>query len=512
MNSYFALFSYVIHLLVVGLPLVYLLLPRDRKHPAELWLPLSFAMGWGVHGLLVILTQLFLRHSPPDVLSYAAFAGTGLILVLFLATDPRNVLTGFRIARFPRRGTLLYGSLLFLVLARVFLLLEDATRFPLYTWDARFIWNMKAILLFNEGSVFADAFLDPARIHFHRDYPLLLPTAYLGIYNFAGAVEERMARLFLAVMMCFFGLAMFDAVRRRATPMIALLFTLVLLAGAFRQDYGSFDGITLTSGVADFPLAFLAFLAFAAYLRGWQEGHWRWFVLGGILTGFCFLVKMEGLVVFALAALMNAVGVVVHRRGAPWRRAAARPALALGLALVVALPWFVLKAGLPNFYDESYGDTLRIGSLGAVLARFPIVAQYYYEHLFRFANWGFTWSVYLALLPATAYCWRRGRRYLLDIVIVGWLAAYFVVYMLSPLYLGYHIETSIGRLFSHIMPLALLQVATLGGLWLRSGAVGKDRAPAPGPAEPAREVEALDSPDMLSAGALVRDGEDDGRG
>lgn len=508
MTPHLALASYLLHLLVIGLPIVYLLLPRDRRHPAELWLPLTFAMGWGVHGLLVILTQLTLGATPPELLSYAAFGATALVLVLFLATDPMKVLAGFRIARVPPNGALLYGALFFLILARVFLLFEDATRFPLFTWDARFIWNLKAIILFNEGSVFTDAFLDPARIHFHRDYPLLVPTAYFGIYNFAGEVEERMARLFLAVMMCFFALAMFDAIRRRATPVVALLFTLVLVAGSFRQDYGSFDGITLTSGVADFPLAFFAFLAFVSSLRGWQEGRRRWFLLGGILTGFCFLVKSEGLIIFALMFLMHLAGVLVHRGGRPWKRVLGNPAIALGAALAVALPWFLLKAGLPNFYDESYGDMLRMGSLGAVIARFPIVAYYYYDHLFKFNNWGFTWSVYLALLPATVFCWRRGRRYLLDIVVVGWLAAYFVVYMLSPLYLGYHVETSIGRLFSHIMPLALLQLGTLCGLWLRSGAAGRGRGGAPDepqPPEPARKVAVVDSPDEMSAGALVRD-------
>ena len=55
--------------------------------------------------------------------------------------------------------------------------------------------------------------------------------------------------------------------------------------------------------------------------------------------------------------------------------------------------------------------------------------------------------------------WFRKREFWLDSVIILWIAAYIFTYMMSPLNLIFHLDTSISRLMSHFLPLVLVRLA-----------------------------------------------------
>ncbi|MCC5876380.1 MAG: hypothetical protein JJU11_09210, partial [Candidatus Sumerlaeia bacterium] len=185
MLSLLAPFVYTLVLLMAGLPILLLLAPRDARMRAELWLPLAFALGWSLHAVSVKWCLVLLGVMPAALLPLLAvfgLAGTGALV----HTGRAAALRGFTLHRVPPSGAMLYIALLLLIAARFILLTTDALRFPLFTWDGRMTWNLKAILLYHEGAVATEAFLDPLRIHFHRDYPLMLPIAYTGVYQLAG--------------------------------------------------------------------------------------------------------------------------------------------------------------------------------------------------------------------------------------------------------------------------------------------------------------------------------------
>ncbi len=454
-------------LVAVGLLVVRPLLPRGRSHPAELWLPLSFAVGLLANALMIKVSLLLAGfYNPWQFLLLALVAA--LVLCIFRQSNRFAPLGGFAfLARLGPHPTGEFTRLLtILVLALVVMLHAEALRFPLFTWDGRFIWNIKAMILLHEGTIFGDSFMDPERVHFHRDYPLLLPGAYTGIYQMTGGVAERMARLFLVHLMAMFLLAFHGSLRGRCAPWIAMAFTALLAASAFRMDYTVRDGISLTTGVADFPLAFLLFLATVLYLRGWRTSEPRWHLLGGLMAGACLLTKSEGLVVFAALSAANAVAALTLGRRSLHERFW-HLALAVGVPLAIVAPWLLIKSLMPNFYDEKFGDLIADAGWAPLLQRLPRVLTILAQEIGSTRSWNLTWFLFpVALLAASFRRWHR-LGWQPGAVVVLILAAYLLAYLATPLEVHYHMETSIGRLLSHLYPLALFQLATALGLAVR---------------------------------------------
>jgi hypothetical protein len=454
-------------IVAVGLFVARLLLPRGERHPAELWLPLAFAVGLTVHAMVLMGSLALMGWYSPWHLPVLAVVA--LVLHGALWRSPRLApLGGFTfLSRSGAAHTQSFLWLLaFIVLGRIVMLHAEALRFPLFTWDGRFIWNLKAVILFHESTIFTDSFLHQDRVHFHRDYPLLLPGAYLGIYQAAGGVFERMARLFLVHLMTMFLLAFHGAARQRCAPWLAMLFTAILAAAAFRMDYTVRDGITLLTGVADLPMAFFAFMAVVMHGRGWRSRNLRWHLLGGLMTGACLLTKSEGIVALAAIGMGNAVMAIAGRHGA-WRERIIALATCAVIPVAVALPWLVLKTHLPNFYDERFADLVSQSGFGPVMDRLPIVVGIVVKELFVVRSWNVLWPLLIVGLCAGLFLRRWRWSWLPGIVVVLWLPAYVLAYLLTPLDIRYHVETSVGRLLSHFHALALLQVAWMLGLWLR---------------------------------------------
>jgi hypothetical protein len=454
-------------LVAVGLLVARLVLPRGTHHPAELWLPLSFAIGLLANALLMKVSLLLTGHYSPWLYTLLAFAAV-LLLGILWNSDRLASLGGFGfLARSGPQSTRAPARLLtILVFALIIMLHAEALRFPLFTWDGRFIWNLKAMILLHEGTIFGESFMDPERIHFHRDYPLLLPGAYLGIYHLSGGVADRMARLFLVHLSVMLFLAFHGSLRSRCAPWIAMAFTALLAESAFRMDYTVRDGISLTTGVADFPFAFFLFLAAWLHLRGWRTSNPRWHLLGGLMTGACLLTKSEGLVVFAALCVVNLLAARWLRRR-PTQNRLKHFTLAVAVPLAVVAPWLLLKASLPNFYDEKFGDLIGVAGLAPLIQRLPRVLSLIAFEVTSIRAWNLTWFLFPVAFMVAIY-W-RGRRlhWLPGAAAILIFSGYFLAYLSTPLEIHYHVETSIGRLLSHVYPLALFQLAAAIGLGVR---------------------------------------------
>lgn len=471
MLPFLAPLVYLLFLVFIGLPLLYLVLPRDRKLVAELWLPLSFALGWGIHAFIGKLFLLLFGVYPFWILYLVLLVGiAGHAVHHHLGTRWSDCLGGFRIHRIPPRGALLHGVLLMLLVSKFALLLGDALRTPFFTWDGRMIWNLKALILYHEETIFTGSFLDPNRVHFHRDYPLMLPMAYTSIYQIAGGVHDRLARVFLVLFFALFTLAIYGAIRARASGTISLVVALLATSVAFRQDYGFYDGVTLLTGVADHPLSFYIFLTFYTLYRAINGGGTRWLVLAGLLAGSSMMLKAEGIIVLAMLVGTVFLWLVFWR---PGRRQLAGAGWMLLVAILVALPWVLLSRYLPNFYDESFGDKLHVDYIPKMIERIPLVIELIGEEVTDISKWGILLHGWILLLPLSLFFWKRGKRVLLDVVILVWMAGYFVVYLITPLMLSYHIPTSIGRLLTHFHALILFQLGTLFGLVIRWWRIGE---------------------------------------
>lgn len=460
MSMLLAVLAQAIVFAAAGAAVLALAAPRRARLPPEQWIPLAFVLGWAAHTMLMMATLLVADRVFP-LATIAAMAVAGAALLAHGIRLRRGALS----MRSPLWSALSspgapWGPVLLLSAAAglLVLLFLYAANLPLYSWDGRMIWNLKARLLFHEGTIFADSWLDPLRTHFHPDYPLMLPMAWTGQFALMGAECERTPRVFLAAMWGVFLLCFFDAARRRAGTTLAALGVLLCALAAFRVDYGPEDGPTLLTGVADLPLAFVAFVAFDLALRAWTTRERRTLLCSGMLIGATVLMKAEGIVVAAAWAVMNAgLWISAKRQG---RRPLSWGSLgsAAAAAAIVAAPWKLLKARIPNHYDEVFSELLSPTYLAVLLERIPLVLGRILEEMLSTGRWSLFWpAAILVVLAAFAAGPKPPLRHL-DAALLAWLGAYILAYVLSPLHLGYHIDTSIGRLLSQFQPLLLLSV------------------------------------------------------
>lgn len=450
----------IVHTLVTVLAglTVLVALSRDR-HPMELewWLPLAVGLGWVARTLVLLASLLVAGEWCPWL--FPVMVGVAALMVA-VWRGPRGIaatLGGPRIISDLARGDRWSGLrwlLVGVVLLRVLLLVENALNLPMFAWDGRFIWELKARLLVDERTVFSPAFTDPDRVHFHRDYPLMLSTAMAELYWWAGERIPRGSRLMLSLLAVPWLLWLYGFLRRRADSLTALLFTALASAMPFRRDYGDEDGPSIATGVADFPLCLLITLAFALGAEALRRGRRDWLLLAGVLAGGCAILKEEGIFAVLLLPAFLLLATRFDRR-----RFLDGVALPTVCAVLVFLPWRMVKAHLPNFYDEKFTEALRPEFIPLLVERLPYLPPLLLAEVTNVERWGVLWPLWGALIVA-GLVWRGHSRVgALEAVAALWLLGYVAAFVVTPLHIVYHVETASGRLLSHVQGLVVIAIA-----------------------------------------------------
>jgi len=449
---------YLALLFLPGIALARLLCRGEQRLPAEWWLPLSFALGLGVHAVACSLCLLILGAIPwiGIYLFHATVAVAGLWYSSARPGFP--TLDGFTpLPADANRNLLRLLALVGIVFFAT--LYHNAITFPFTGYDGQAIWSFKAAILAHEGTVYTPTFVDPARVHYHRNYPILVPMVLAGLYRAQGAVNEPGARVILTTFFPMLVVAFFAVARRLgAAPLVAALAAVPLFSLPWRNDFGERDGGVLGSGSIDLQFGFFAFLSVACFMIYWREGRrWQWWI-GAICGGLCVMTKSEGLLVVAATAFANFAQAILapgqYTRRAVLLRAVAAPVA----AIAVALPWLLVQSRLPNFYDEDYGGQLNAATIAAGIERLPVILQVTGADAARVWKWNYIWVVFAALMPFAAAGWLRRKDFFLDACLLPWMAACIFVYTISPLNLAFHLSTSSARLMSQMAPLVVLRI------------------------------------------------------
>ena len=320
-------------------------------------------------------------------------------------------------------------------------------------WDGWAIWNMHARLLARGGTDWPALLAAPQLSWTHPDYPRLVSASVARVWAWTGAESPAAAGLVSAA---------FAA---------ALLGVLVAGLNVLRGRIAAATGGLLLVGTpffvtfatnehADIPFAAYALAAVVCGLRGWTRP-------AALCAGLAAWTKNEGLLfaaVFGLVLLATRprqnTGVILG-------------ALALGLLPVVGF-----KLGLAPANDL-IGPTLapRLAHL-VDPARHAAILAGLGRDLRQFGEW--TVLPYFAMALGIVV-WRRAppvpRR--VPLVITLMAAGYYVIYLLSPHDLAWHLDTSLVRLLLQLWPLVILGWALAlpedaaeigGGRWSRGAA------------------------------------------
>lgn len=318
-----------------------------------------------------------------------------------------------------------------------------AATHPHGRWDAWMIWNLRARFLLRAGEGWRDA-LSPLLPWSHPDYPLGLPLVVEALWRGLGR-ETVLAPIGVAMAYSLSTAAVLGAGAAvvRGPWITPTALALVLGSGELLKQGAS--------QYADVPLACLFLVALVGLVlherSAAQPGSRRWLLLAGAAAGLAAWTKNEGL----LFALVLPAGVVVagRRRGA---RALAGELtwLAVGaLPAVLALAWFKATLAPPN--DLVAGQGLE-ATLGRALApdRWATILRHTIAELIKhpvylLAGW-------LALAGVTPGARRdpalQGAVAVLSLLGLGYLG----VYVVTPLPLEWHLDTSLSRLLVQLWP------------------------------------------------------------
>jgi len=455
---------------------------HKRAEGLAIWeaLPVAFGLGSGVIGLAIFfLLWLRIGLSLPSVSTLAAFLAYSSRRLLLASlgswgdSDARFISESPAISRGAGRWleTTVSALFAFQVLFSVALALLGGASLG---YDAIRIWATKSKVLYLTQEL-PDWFFKSPENYAHVDYPLLLPLMEVWGYILAGRVDEGLIPLlssayFLMLCVAFFGFA-----RRAAGSIVAGILGFLL---ASVPQIGS---LHTASGYADIPLAFYFLVAIGSLLAWMRSRHPRDLIIGAGCLGLTAWVKNEGLpciLVVWMALLLIGCGTTRERRNF-WRSSR----LVVLVSGAIALPWLLFgwSRGLESDLAPGRANLLSGTALrDALVRRAGLVLSGFGTAVFSPSNVLTRWNlVWVLVVAAVGLGTVRGfpRQALFPwCVVFGQTGVYFLLYLVTPHDVVWHMLTSMDRLLIHLCPIALLAIAHQLSPAESSGAEGTDFA------------------------------------
>ncbi len=315
-------------------------------------------------------------------------------------------------------------------------------------WDAWAIWNMRARLLFRSSDQWKNALF--GRFGFpHPDYPLLIPSFISRCWKYLNK-ETTLVPVLLSMLFTFSTVGLlFSIIAISRTKNQGYLAALVLIGTSFFIKEGA-------AQCADVPISFY-FLAsiLLFFLYDWTEGNNKNFlILAGLAVGFAGWTKNEGLL-FIVSIIAARFILCVSKKGAKKFLNEMAFFLMGFLPILIIIIYFKFRLVPPNDWISLKLLTIE-GSL-TIISRLKDISRYFVIlRVFLFRNRIINilplLIIYLALVGIrTEKKYRENLTFpvlILSFMIIG----YFLVYLITPVDLYWHLITSSNRLFLQLWP------------------------------------------------------------
>jgi hypothetical protein len=323
----------------------------------------------------------------------------------------------------------------------------DARLAPHGQWDAWAIWNMKARLFARDPSRWKVIF-DGRLLYAHGDYPLLLP-AIIG--RLLRALASESAMIPRAVALAFAAgtaLVVGGAVAATRSPTLGCLAAWFVLTGPL-PDYAAMQ-------YADVPVGFFFAAAVALLLLADLETERRrsLLVTAGAFAGFALLTKNEG-TLFLVALL--ATRIVQFPRPSQIRRLATElGSIAAGSAPALLLSAWHRHLGKTNELLSAAGADSVAGKLTS-LQRYSAVANAFADQFRALDGWMLV-LLGVAMMTGSGDPPRRSTLAGLAVLTGVLVTGYFLVFIVTPYDLVWHLASSSDRLAVQLQPLMILSL------------------------------------------------------
>lgn len=423
---------------------------KSEKSARWLHINLAIGLGLGMTSYVYFIRMLIYsgRNIFSDIMEISVF---GLIIgiiyfFLFLKADKKSAVSHLKSPQTvsEKKRLILVAFGITFSLSMVYFILISINNIH-GSWDAWAIWNMRARFFFRSGEQWERA-LSASQALPHTDYPLLVPLVISKIWTCLGRdsvfIPATIAFLFtfLTVGLLVFALAYFRSMNHG------------LLAGLVLIGFNKFIQRGATQ-CADIPFGFylLATLVFF-YLHGTSPAKNRGFIaLAGSMTGLAAWTKNEGLLLIC-SVMVAHLTVTLPDKG--WKEYARQWAgfMAGLLPAIVLIAYFKLRLTPPNDLITAQSAPSVIAKLSDVSRHLTITGSFMRE-FFELTK------IRLAIFPALAFILGRlhpnrfkNSNHLAAIVMGFMLSGYYMVYVLTPHNLVWHLNTSLERLYLQLLP------------------------------------------------------------
>ncbi|MFY9570403.1 MAG: glycosyltransferase family 39 protein, partial [Blastocatellia bacterium] len=444
--------------LLIALLLISVLWPEQTRQWYSFPLKLCFAVGVGF-GLLSCVYFLGLSFWGPSrtrlLWTQLALLVILIAVLLYRRRTPNRGLADARtpevsIERIAKSGFSRFASVLFVIalISAAVTLVFISLKKPHGDWDAWAVYNMKARFLFRGGAQWKDLFSQPMEWS-GPDYPLLIPTAIAACWTLMGT-ETLVIPALVAILftLATVGIAAFCVSVLRGSLQGSLA-GLVLLGTPYLVTHGA-------DQYSDIPIGFffLATLALIHLHDQFSNGDCRFLVLAGLMAGLAAWTKNEGLL-FMIAVVVSRFAVLVPRIGLkPYLREMRFLASGL-LPILLVVIYFKLTISAHSgllFPPEGPNFIAKLTNLW----RYWTIFDYFVGRGLGFGNWPSPVVPLLAfylLLLGIGIGDNQKRAIAGSLMALGiMLTGYFMIYVLSPRDLDWHLVTSLDRLYSQLWP------------------------------------------------------------
>jgi hypothetical protein len=298
------------------------------------------------------------------------------------------------------------------------------------SWDAWAIWNLHAKFLYYTGS-WRNMF-SKELAYSHLDYPLMLSSLTAFFWNGIGKASPFVPLLLSYGLLLAVPLYIYFSLRDAGLKWLPYIALAIFVADNNFKDLA-------VSQCADTLLALLILIVFVQYSKLKNGDNNRALLLGFICAS-CAWVKNEGMVFYILFALCFIAG--------NYKQISVLKKYFAGLILpTLVLVSFKLFFATAN--DLVSTDNKHLSSISAVLTdagRYSTILEFWLKTAVSY------YTYILVLVFAVVILNRKFFRSLPAIVVGALLLAYFVIYLITPHDLKWHLSTSVSRVFLHVYP------------------------------------------------------------
>ena len=440
--------------LVIAFVLISLLWPEQTKLRYELPLKLCLAVGigFGVLSCMYFLQLSLVGPSRRGLISTQVALLAGLIAIFFykrksLKRSPGGDPVSQPVAE-SRYSRILSMLFLIALLSAAVTFVFISLRKPHGEWDAWAVYNMKARFLFRAGPLWRDLFSQPMEWA-GPDYPLLIPTTLAACWTLMG--KESLVVAALVAMLFTLGsvgiaACSVSALRGKTQGCLA---GLVLLGTPYLITHGA-------NQYSDIPIGsfFLATLALMSLHDGLEKADGKFLILAGVTAGLSAWTKNEGFL-FLIAVLVSRFVVTVPRHGLrPYLRQMRFFAAGVIPILLVVIFFKMTISAHSGLLLPTEGPSF-IAKV-TDFSRYRTVLDYFVRLGLGFGNSPSSVVPLLAfyvLLLGIRLEEKQKASIAGSLIAVGiMLVGYFMIYVISPRDLAWHLVTSLDRLYSQLWP------------------------------------------------------------